>query len=64
MQGQKMLAPSSLAGADPKVVWELNRHHHLVTLAQAFVASNDARYKDEILAMKPIILSGNLNKIK
>jgi hypothetical protein len=33
---------------DHKYVWELNRHHHLVTLAQAWVISRDARLVAEI----------------
>lgn len=47
---QKMLRPASLLGADPKIVWELNRHQHLVTLAQAFVVSGDDRYRIEIVS--------------
>lgn len=46
---QKMLRPSSLLGADPKIIWELNRHHPLVTLAQAFVVSGDEQYRTEII---------------
>ncbi|HLY60746.1 MAG TPA: alginate lyase family protein [Terriglobia bacterium] len=34
---------------DPKVIWELNRHQHLVTLAKAFRLSEDARFLDELL---------------
>lgn len=34
---------------DSKIIWELNRHQHLVTLAKAFRLTNDARYADEIL---------------
>ena len=33
---------------DSKVVWELNRHQHLVTLAKAYRLTDDARYADEI----------------
>ncbi len=33
-----------LNGGDPKVVWELNRHAHFVTLGQAFWLTNDDRY--------------------
>lgn len=29
---------------DAKVVWELNRHHHLVVLARAYRATGDRRY--------------------
>ena len=35
---------------DHKLIWELNRHQHLVLLAQAFLFSNDERYLNEILA--------------
>jgi len=34
---------------DSKVVWELNRHQHLVTLAKAFLLTNEQRYSDEML---------------
>jgi hypothetical protein len=33
---------------DHKSVWELNRHQHLVVLAQAFLLTEDARYLTEI----------------
>jgi hypothetical protein len=33
---------------DAKVIWELNRHQHLVTLAKAYRLSEDARYAIEI----------------
>lgn len=36
------------AVGDHKFVWELNRHQHLVLLAQAALLTNDARYIDEI----------------
>jgi hypothetical protein len=35
---------------DAKVIWELNRHQHLVTLAKAYAISNDRRFVDEIVA--------------
>jgi hypothetical protein len=35
---------------DIKYLWEVNRHLHLVTLAQAYVVSGDARYLDVIRA--------------
>lgn len=35
---------------DHKLVWELNRHQHLVVLAQAWLATADRRYLDEIRA--------------
>jgi len=34
---------------DSKVIWELNRHQHLVTLAKAACLIHDLRYVDEIL---------------
>ena len=34
---------------DSKVVWELNRHQHLVTLAKAFLLTKRQRYTDEIM---------------
>ncbi|HLH44191.1 MAG TPA: alginate lyase family protein [Bryobacteraceae bacterium] len=34
---------------DHKFIWELNRHQHLVLLAQAFVASGREKYCDELL---------------
>jgi len=33
---------------DIKYLWEINRHHHIVTLAQACVLSGDTRYFDVI----------------
>jgi hypothetical protein len=35
---------------DHKVIWELNRHQHLVTLAKAWRLSNDRGYADELRA--------------
>ena len=46
---QMMLDPSSHRSADPKIIWEINRHQHLVILAQAFVISGDDRYLKEII---------------
>jgi hypothetical protein len=34
---------------DHKVVWELNRHQHLVTLAKAYVLSHESRWVDELV---------------
>src|SRR5262245_35920588 len=33
-----------LGGGDPKVVWELNRHSHFVTLGQAYWLTDDSRF--------------------
>lgn len=38
----------SLVG-DHKLIWELNRHQHLVLLAQAFLFTGQKRYFDEIV---------------
>src|SRR6266545_22402 len=40
----KLLALNPLGGGDPKVVWELNRHSHFVTLGQAYWLTNDSRF--------------------
>lgn len=34
---------------DIKYLWELNRHHHIVTLAQAYALSGDPRYGRNIM---------------
>lgn len=39
-----------MAVGDHKVVWELNRHQHLVTLAKARLLSGDERYTHELVA--------------
>jgi len=35
---------------DHKVIWELNRHQHLIVLAQAYGATGETRYLDETCA--------------
>lgn len=35
---------------DAKMVWELNRHHHLVVLARAYHATGDMRYAEAVVA--------------
>src|SRR5262249_7771683 len=35
-----------LGGGDPKVVWELNRHAHFVTLGQAYWLTDDNRFAE------------------
>lgn len=47
---QCMLKSDSLNGADPKIVWELNRHQHLVTLAQAYLVTGEERYRNEVIS--------------
>jgi hypothetical protein len=37
------------AVGDSKVVWELNRHQWLVTLAQAYSLTGDRRYSDQVM---------------
>jgi hypothetical protein len=37
---------------DAKVIWELNRHQHLVTLAKAYRLTGERRYLDELLRQK------------
>jgi Heparinase II/III-like protein/Heparinase II/III N-terminus len=38
------------SAGDHKIVWELSRHQHLVTLARAWRYSGDRRYLDEAIA--------------
>ncbi|MFH1690549.1 MAG: alginate lyase family protein [Candidatus Eisenbacteria bacterium] len=33
---------------DPRYVWEVNRHHHLVTLGRAYVLSGEPRFAERI----------------
>src|SRR5580704_9504492 len=35
---------------DHKLIWELNRHQHLIVLAQAYLLTGDARNLEEICA--------------
>lgn len=37
---------------DSKIIWELNRHQHFVTLAKAYRLSREQRYLDEIFEQK------------
>lgn len=47
---QHMLNSASINGADPKIVWELNRHQHLVTLAQAYSVTGEEPYRIEVIS--------------
>jgi hypothetical protein len=38
------------AAGDHKLVWELNRHQHLVTLGKAWLLTDNSKYADEIVA--------------
>jgi hypothetical protein len=38
------------AGGDHKIIWELNRHQHLVTLAKAWLLTGQAQYVNEVVA--------------
>src|SRR5215471_5561246 len=40
----KLRLLNPLGGGDPKVVWELNRHAHFVTLGQAYWLTSDERF--------------------
>lgn len=53
-------APTTFAGSidyrdyrvtgDAKIVWELNRHHHLVVLARAYFMTGDLRYAEAVVS--------------
>jgi uncharacterized heparinase superfamily protein len=42
----KLRSLNPLRGGDPKIVWELNRHSHFVTLGQAYWITNDNRFAE------------------
>ncbi len=44
---------------DHKVIWELNRHQHLIVLAQAWLLAGDAKYLYEIQAQIESWISAN-----
>jgi hypothetical protein len=37
---------NSMGGGDPKVVWELNRHAHFITMGQAYWLTNEDRFAE------------------
>ena len=43
---------------DHKVIWELNRHQHLIVLAQAYRLTGDTRNLDEIRAQLESWIAG------
>ena len=44
---------------DHKMIWELNRHQHLIVLAQAHLLTGESRYLDEIHAQLESWIQGN-----
>jgi hypothetical protein len=44
---------------DHKVIWELNRHQHLIVLAQAYLLTGDTRNLDEIRAQLESWIASN-----
>jgi len=46
---QRMLNATSINETDLKIVWELNRHQHLVTLAQAYLVTGGEQYRTEVI---------------
>jgi len=44
---------------DHKIIWELNRHQHLVVLAQAYLLTGESRNLDEIWAQLESWIAGN-----
>lgn len=44
---------------DHKVIWELNRHQHLLVLAQAYLLTGDARHLNEIWTQLESWIAGN-----
>jgi hypothetical protein len=44
----RRLRPSGAARADCRIIWELNRHQHLVTLAKAYRLTGNGKYVTEV----------------
>lgn len=44
---------------DPKIVWELNRHAHFVTLAQAYWLTGESRYAKEFVQQTSAWIEAN-----
>jgi hypothetical protein len=44
---------------DHKVIWELNRHEHLIVLAQAYLSTGDTRHLEEIRSQLESWMAGN-----
>jgi uncharacterized heparinase superfamily protein len=42
----KLRSINPLSGGDPKIIWELNRHAHFVTLGQAYWLTSDNRFAE------------------
>lgn len=48
-----------VAGLDPKIVWELNRHSHFVTLAQAYWLTGEQRFAQEFVQQTSAWIEAN-----
>lgn len=48
-----------LGDGDPKIVWELNRHAHFITLGQAYWLTNDERYVAEFITQASAWMKAN-----
>ena len=48
-----------VAAVDPKIVWELNRHAHFVTLAQAYWLTGEQRFAQEFVRQTSAWIAAN-----
>jgi hypothetical protein len=48
-----------LGGGNPKIIWELNRHTHFVTLGQAYWLTNDERFVASFIAQASAWMDAN-----